>query len=166
MDPLFDVGGRTLHVVPLRRGDGLDLEIDGRAAGAGLVPRGQGEFELRCDGSTERVFVVHDGERVFVHLRGRALEVIAVDPIKRARQQSRSRSGADEILAPMPGMVVEVRARLGDPVRPGDTLLVIESMKLQTAIQAESAGRVAALPLALGQSFRRGDVLARIEVAS
>ncbi len=165
MEPLFEVGGRTLRVVPILRGSGFDLEIDGRPAEAALAPLAPGEFELRCDGGVERVFLAQEGDRVFVHLRGRALEVTVVDPLERARQQTRARLGAGEIFAPMPGVVVEVLAAIGDAVRPGDTLLVIESMKLQTAIPAEREGRVAALPVALGASFRRGDVLARIESA-
>lgn len=164
MDRVFDVGSRTHRVAPVyRRGEGFDLEIDGTVTRADLVPLGRGEYELRLDGTPERVFLVVEGDRMFVHVRGRALEVAAVDTLERVRQKIRARQGGEDLTAPMPGVVVELRVAAGDAVEAGDTLLVIESMKLQTAIRAESRGRVTELPFEVGRSFRRGDVLVRLQ---
>ena len=48
------------------------------------------------------------------------------------------------------------------PDHPADALLVIESMKLQLTITAACSGTVEPLPLAVGQTFQRGAVLARV----
>jgi 3-methylcrotonyl-CoA carboxylase alpha subunit len=63
----------------------------------------------------------------------------------------------------MPGVVVSVQATAGQRVREGDALLVIESMKLQMTIVAACAGTVEPLPLAVGQTFQRGAVLAQVK---
>jgi biotin carboxyl carrier protein len=63
----------------------------------------------------------------------------------------------------MPGVVVSLHTAIGRPVAEGDALLVIESMKLQMTIAAPTAGVVAELPLAVGQTFQRGAVLARVQ---
>jgi 3-methylcrotonyl-CoA carboxylase alpha subunit len=166
MEHRFDLGSRAFLVAPRYDGGALDLEIDGRRAFAELFPVGPSEYELRCDGHRERVFAVWDGDQVHVHLRGRAVAVDFVDPLDRVHRESRARHGAGELRAPMPGVVIEHRVATGDRVEAGDTLLVIESMKLQTAIAAETAGCVTALPLSVGQTFARGHVLARVEAAA
>jgi 3-methylcrotonyl-CoA carboxylase alpha subunit len=63
----------------------------------------------------------------------------------------------------MPGVVVSLQVTPGQRVREGDALLVIESMKLQMTIAAACAGTVEQLPLAVGQTFQRGVVLAQVK---
>jgi 3-methylcrotonyl-CoA carboxylase alpha subunit len=146
------------------RDGALELVIDDTPTAARLhTGDGAGAYELEIDAVRERVRVAHDGDRIFVHLRGRAFEVRVVDPLTLARGEARAQRGEEVLLAPMPGVVVEVNVREGDAVAAGQTLLVIESMKLQTAIAAEIAGRVSALPVARGDGFEQGAVLARIE---
>lgn len=65
----------------------------------------------------------------------------------------------------MPGVVVSLLASLGQQVQKGDALLVIESMKLQMTISASVGGEVAELPLAVGQTFQRNDMLVRLQPA-
>lgn len=163
MGLLFELDAHAYVAKPLYREDGFDLDVDGEPMRVSLAPVGGGEYELRCDGLSERIFVARNGDRVFVHLRGQVFEICAVDALERVRREARARQGGGALCAPMPGVVVEVRVALGDLVDGGDILLVIESMKLQTAIQAESRGRVVDLPVPVGQGFRRGDVLARLE---
>jgi 3-methylcrotonyl-CoA carboxylase alpha subunit len=55
--------------------------------------------------------------------------------------------------------VVSVPVAIGDIVKPGDTLIVIESMKLEVALKATQPGRVAAINTAAGQSFEKDAVL-------
>jgi biotin carboxyl carrier protein len=64
----------------------------------------------------------------------------------------------------MPGTVVEVVVTEGDDVEPGTLLMTIESMKLQTAITAPHAARVAEVCVDTGSTFDQGDTLIRLEV--
>src|SRR5699024_1669741 len=63
------------------------------------------------------------------------------------------------LLAPMPGTVAACPAEDGDPVRAGDTLLVLEAMKMQHAITAATDG-VVTLEVEVGDQVAAGDVLA------
>ncbi|MEI2699962.1 MAG: acetyl-CoA carboxylase biotin carboxyl carrier protein subunit [Microthrixaceae bacterium] len=67
---------------------------------------------------------------------------------------------AGSLLAPMPGSVVEVRAAVGDTVAEGQTLVVMEAMKMQHAIDAPAAGVVAELAATVGSQVEAGAVLA------
>ena len=127
--------------------------VDGRA----------GHFVLHHGDGAESVQIAVDGDRVFVRLRGETHEVRALDAVELARREGRAARGDAVALAPMPGAVVEVRVAVGDRVEAGTALLVIESMKLQTTIEAELTGVVAELPYAAGEPFEQGAVLARIE---
>ena len=160
----FAIGDHLLQVAPRHRADGgLDLEIDGETVRAELEALGEGRYRLVIDGRSRPLFLVVDGDRTFVHSEGRSAVVVRVDPLTRLREASRAARGGGGLEAPMPGMVVEVRARVGSAVLEGDTVLVIESMKLQTAIRADRAGRVSEVTFEVGQSFEQGAVLARIE---
>jgi biotin carboxyl carrier protein len=116
--------------------------------------------EVRCDGEVAAAWVAVAGDTVFVHAFGRAWELSVVDPAERARAEA---EGADAATAPMPGTVVSVAVAAGDAVRPGQVLLVIESMKMQSEIIATRAGTVARIALDVGASFDRGAVLVDLE---
>jgi biotin carboxyl carrier protein len=56
----------------------------------------------------------------------------------------------------MPGVVIAVNVKEGQAVSAGETLMVIESMKLETAIKAWRDGMIAAVHVGLAQTFQRG----------
>ena len=163
----FEVAGQASAVVPLYRRDGFDLAIDGRRVRAELrLPTsGAGDAELEIDGRALRVQIARRGDVVWVQLGGRAHAVELVDPLRRAARAAAPAGGAEALVAPMPGVVVEVSVAAGDLVREGDLLVTIESMKLQTAIRAPRAARVAEVGFARGASFERGAVLVRLAPA-
>ena len=68
----------------------------------------------------------------------------------------------EEIRAEMAAVVFEVVAREGQPVAEGDTVVIVESMKMEIPVLAETAGEVAEIAVAVGQSIRAGDLIARI----
>ena len=126
-------------------------------------PDGDGGFVTTLDGRTERLQAVADGDKVWVHWRGRAFALERLDPTRSAGVGSAETAGS--VHAPMPGVVVSLLVAPGHAVREGDALLVIESMKLQTTLCAAIDGQVADLPFAVGQTFQRGAVLARVQPA-
>ena len=168
MAAIFRTPDGSHSVAPHYTASGFDLEIDGQRVAATLHPvEGEpGAFDLEADGVRERLWLVRDGDRAFVRLRGRSLEVAAVNAIEQLRGDARARRGEAALLAPMPGVVIECHVELDETVEAGQVLLVIESMKLQTAIRAEMAGRITELPLAIGQQFEQGALLVQIVAAT
>jgi acetyl-CoA/propionyl-CoA carboxylase biotin carboxyl carrier protein len=72
-------------------------------------------------------------------------------------------AGSGTIVAPMQGTIVKVLVAPGDTVEAGQSLLVLEAMKMEQPIRAPHAGRVAELRAAAGQQVEAGVVLAVIE---
>ena len=70
---------------------------------------------------------------------------------------------ADEIRAEMVANVWKVVAAAGDSVDDGDTLVILESMKMEIPVLAESAGVVAEIAVNEGDVVQEGDLIARVE---
>lgn len=64
-----------------------------------------------------------------------------------------------KIEAPMPGTILEVRVHVGDTVKEGDVLFVLEAMKLENELAAPCAGTVASVNTAKGTVVNAGDIL-------
>ena len=70
---------------------------------------------------------------------------------------------AEEVVAEMVANVWKVVAAQGDEVAAGDTLVILESMKMEIPVVTEDGGTVAELKVAEGDVVQEGDVIARIE---
>ena len=145
----------------VRRKPHLVLRVDGRLRTVEAVPAsGAGAREMTLDG--ERVTLVHAGAGGLRHVRiaGRTFDVEVIDPREEA---DRAGGGHDDIHAPMPGAVVSVQKQPGETVARGETVLTIESMKLQTALPAPRDGVVAEVLKRAGETFDKDEVVARLE---
>ena len=67
------------------------------------------------------------------------------------------------VKAPLPGVITSVNVSVGDEVKVGDTLLVLEAMKMANNIEAEKDGKVTAICVQPGQSVMEDDALVVIE---
>jgi acetyl-CoA/propionyl-CoA carboxylase biotin carboxyl carrier protein len=114
-------------------------------------------------------------QTIVVEVGGRRLEVIlpgelgvqqggagrAKPPRRHSGGQGRPVSG-DAVIAPMQGTVVRVAVSEGDPVQPGDLLLVLEAMKMENPVTAHQAGTVTALTAQPGTPINQGTQLCKI----
>jgi acetyl-CoA/propionyl-CoA carboxylase biotin carboxyl carrier protein len=71
-------------------------------------------------------------------------------------------SGSGTVTAPMQGTIVKVLVEVGATVAPGDALVVLEAMKMENHINAETSGTVQEIRVSAGDSVGTGDVLAVI----
>jgi biotin carboxyl carrier protein len=67
--------------------------------------------------------------------------------------------GEGGIVAPMPGLVLTIKVKEGDSVAAGQSLLVMEAMKMENAVTAPYAGTVAKIYVREGDSIAEGDLL-------
>ena len=67
------------------------------------------------------------------------------------------------VKAPLPGVIIDIKVAVGDEVQAGDTLLVLEAMKMANNIEAEKAGKVTAICVKVGESVMEDDALVVIE---
>jgi len=66
------------------------------------------------------------------------------------------------IKAPLPGTITEVKVNVGDTVKQGDVVLVLEAMKMQNNIESEHEGTVTSITIKQGESVMEGAVLMTI----
>jgi 3-methylcrotonyl-CoA carboxylase alpha subunit len=98
------------------------------------------------------------GERV-LFMRG---EAWSFGTPESARAGSTDSNSDGSVPAPMPGRVVSVAARQGQPVKKGQSLLILEAMKMELALAAPFDGFVASLAVAAGDQVTEGAVLVRV----
>ncbi|MFD8601946.1 acetyl-CoA carboxylase [Streptomyces sp. TSRI0445] len=116
--------------------------------------------------TADRVTVEQDGTVVHFHRSGDWLgrdgdtwHVQDHDPVE-ASLSGAGRSGADTLAAPMPGTVTVVKVAVGDEVEAGQSLLVVEAMKMEHVISAPHAGTVTELDVSAGATVAMDQVLA------
>ncbi|AKN69599.1 acetyl-COA carboxylase [Streptomyces sp. PBH53] len=116
----------------------------------------------------DRVSVTLDGVRHTFHRAGDwvgrdgdAWQVRDHDPVA-ASLSGAAHAGADSLTAPMPGTVTVVKVAVGDEVSAGQSLLVVEAMKMEHVISAPHAGTVAELDVSPGSTVAMDQVLAVI----
>jgi biotin carboxyl carrier protein len=114
-------------------------------------------------GGVSYVAGVTEQEGVLVVDVGGESYAIAVEEATRHAIRTRggvaAGGGSRTLNAPLPGRVTHVAVQAGDRVGPGDTLLVIEAMKMENEFKATAAGRVAEVRVEVGQAVNAGDVL-------
>jgi len=143
-------------------GDGAALFQDGDGGcfplGARVVSHGVAEGSIRAGSQSLRVTVRKVGATPVAFFGG---EGVALSGVRRSRVQEGADAG-DEILAPMPGRILDVRVAPGDVVKRGDTLIVMEAMKMEYSLTAPRDGRVGEVSAAPGGQTREGACLLRM----
>jgi glutaconyl-CoA/methylmalonyl-CoA decarboxylase subunit gamma len=71
--------------------------------------------------------------------------------------------GGGNIQSPIPGVILDILVKVGDTVKVGQKLLVLEAMKMENNIETDKSGRVAAILKQKGDSVMEGDILIVIE---
>jgi 3-methylcrotonyl-CoA carboxylase alpha subunit len=155
--------GEMHSIEIVRRKPHLILRVDGRTHEI-LEWSDEPIGSLTIDGGATAIAraLVDEGgrETCFVRVAGRTHEVVLIDPREESAGHDATR---DEIHAPMPGAIVLVHKLAGEQVTRGETVVTIESMKLQTALAAPRDGRLLDVLKKSGESFDKDELLARLE---
>lgn len=134
---------------------GQDWEVDARLTAQGI-------YSLLIDGVSYVADVaVRDGACV-VDVDGESYTILVEEETRhiiRTRGGAGAAGGAQTLSAPLPGRITRVAVQSGDAVKAGDTLLVIEAMKMENELRASADGTVAEVRVAAGQTVNAGDVL-------
>ncbi|HEY0435427.1 MAG TPA: acetyl/propionyl/methylcrotonyl-CoA carboxylase subunit alpha [Phenylobacterium sp.] len=141
----IETGGRTLRLEDIRWRPGQPTfrgRLDGVEFTAAVRPAAEG-FVIRHRAATVHVLV----------LTPRSAELHGKLPPKKAADTSKM------VLSPMPGLVVTLDVAVGQEVRAGEAVAVIEAMKMQNIIRAERDGVVKAVNAAAGDSVAADEVL-------
>ena len=108
-----------------------------------------------------RVAIASDGDATWVFVNGQVARLVSPDAgSTRTRAKGRGDAG---VMAPMPATVVAIKAAAGESVKEGDTLIVLEAMKMELPIKSPRTGRVKAVNCAKGDLVQPGVSLIEIE---
>ncbi|MDE2796988.1 MAG: biotin/lipoyl-binding protein [Gemmatimonadota bacterium] len=159
------------------RSDGTVL-IDGHPVHASLAstdlphpagrgrPHGSGDgYSLLLDGASFAL-LAHGGRGGEWHLEldGRSVSAEVLDPradrVRRLSATARAGPGVAPLKAPMPGLVVQVAVDEGQVVEAGETILIVEAMKMENELRAPAAARVKRLLAVPGAAVEKGQLLA------
>jgi biotin carboxyl carrier protein len=156
------------YTVNIQDGQRVFADIDGRsyeldvhesAAGHYLVIAEGLVFDCRVEGGPE------SGKPISVIVGTTQHTLTLIDP-KRLRSAANLAGHVDDvarIVAPMPGRVARVLVAVGDQVKAGAGIVVVEAMKMQNEMKTPKAGTVTRLSAEPGATVNAGDVLAVVE---
>ncbi len=127
-----------------------------KSAARALVDDG---LSARFDGEARRVPLRSDAAHVLLHdARGQRYSFSRAAAFAWA---SKDAAGGNQIIAPMPGRIVLVKAKAGDTVEQGQELLVMEAMKMELALKAPRAGTIESVSATQGEFVEADAVLVR-----
>ncbi|MFF5895826.1 biotin carboxylase N-terminal domain-containing protein [Streptomyces argenteolus] len=129
------------------------------AESARLVEVSGQRVVVELDGLTHTFSSASSPEGVWLGRDGDSWHVQDHDPVE-ASLSGAARSGVDTLAAPMPGTVTVVKVAVGDEVAAGQSLLVVEAMKMEHVISAPHAGTVTGLDVTAGATVAMDQILA------
>lgn len=151
----------SVDLTPGSSGRSYRVDMAGKVMEVEILHARDGALTLLVDGQRVTAYVSSDSARCWVTANGRTL-------LLNKASGTRKRAGAHhhaagELTAPMPGQVRAIHVGQGEPVTKGQTLMLLEAMKMEIRIQSPQAGTVKKLFVSQGQTVEREQVL--IEIA-
>jgi biotin carboxyl carrier protein len=169
----ISVGGTThkvevepLAATPPSNGElAYRLQLDRREITVSCVPLNQRAFSLIANGRSFEIQCEPTAESVQVALRGAIYECVVSNPrsLRTRKKAGVADSGEQKLTAAMPGKVVRIIAAVGDQIKAGQGILVIEAMKMQNEVRSPKDGQLKKLLVGQGANVLAGEALAIIE---
>lgn len=157
-------------------GTNQQWEVDYRSADAvtlnsepfawDIVALGDGRYHILYEGRSFNAEVVeadYAAKNIVLKLNGQRVELQAKDRfdllLERLGMANAASAKVNELKAPMPGLIVDIRVQPGQAVQKGDPLLVLEAMKMENILKAPADGTVGSLKISLRDNVQKGQVL-------
>ena len=163
---VVEVNGQR-HTVELRDGEAV---VDGHLYRTSLqTVSGTPVRIVTVDDAVHRMVLRERASRgrYRLWLDGHRYEVEALDSRARAIRDMQAsaghQAGPAPLVAPMPGIIVQLRVKVGDMIAAGDGLVVMEAMKMENELRAIAAGRVRAVHVSVGVVVEKGALLVELE---
>ena len=159
-------GDSTIPVEVERSGGAYQVTIGDRVLTVDLIPADDHLRSLRFrDGKHYLLTHQREGNRHSISLGGREVQLDLIDPLALTRDSADGERAGEQarVTAVMPGRVVRVLVEEGAEVKIGDSLVILEAMKMENEITAPRSGRVSAVHVQPDQTVESGMELVEIE---
>jgi biotin carboxyl carrier protein len=148
---------RVTHAGRTRVYDAVRVSAGARASTWSLLPEGGGTTALvDVDGTAPDLNVTVDNITVPLKLQSARAKVAG-------RAAPAVKVGASSVQSPMPGKVVKVLVAVGDEVKAGQGVVVVEAMKMENELKSPKDGKVKAVSAKEGQTVEAGQTLVTLE---
>ncbi|HJW95495.1 MAG TPA: biotin/lipoyl-containing protein [Thermoanaerobaculia bacterium] len=156
--------GADIPVEVERLGSGYRVKLGEKTIVVDVVETGRFIHSLRLEDGTQFAFAHHrEGTMHHVSLGGANVAVEIVDPLALRRKGGDDQSGAGGVLkAPMPGRIVRLLVNKNDSVQRGQSLLILEAMKMENDIQSPVDGVVDEIFVSSGDTVEAGGQLLHV----
>lgn len=137
-----------------------------------FTPIDDRHFHILANGKSYRAELVEHNFRrkqFTVKINGSRYNIQLADAydqmVERLGLSAQKNHGAQDIKAPMPGLVLKISVENGQTVTAGQPILILEAMKMENVIKATSEGKVASIEVAAGAAVDKGQLLVKMEEA-
>ena len=113
--------------------------------------------ERRAEGSEERRAEGSEEQRV------KSEESNSSSASAASTSSAPTAAAGKPVVAPLPGTINEIKVKVGDKVNAGDTVVILEAMKMQNNIEAETSGTITSINVNKGDAVMEGDTLVTIK---
>ncbi len=161
-----------MKYVTLVNGERYDIEIDsdgsilvnGEAHDVDFLNLGGSLYSIITENRSLEAVIDDDDDKIAVMMDGRLFEAQALDERAMLLIQRRGgiSSGSGEVHAPMPGLIAVVTVAVGQAVAQGDTVVILESMKMQNELKSPVDGVVTAIHVEAGEAVDKNSLLIEI----
>lgn len=151
----------TLDLTPT--GKSYRATMGDKAVEVEILRAEAGQLELLIDGERVIAYVSPDNARRWVTVNGQTFVLTKSLGARRSGGGHHHAAGTLRVTAPMPGQVRAVNVSEGEAVVKGQTLMVLEAMKMEIKIQAPSDGVVSSISVTVGQTVEREQTLIMVE---
>ncbi len=135
------------------------------------------KFKIRDNNYNVKI-LSHEGNKIELEVNGTSYSVKMKEEIKKTKTPTLVRaaskrpseplkvnpsSSKTKIVAPIPGVVLSLDVKVGDTIKVGDRLLVLEAMKMENNIVSEKAGTITAVNVSVGQQVLQNETMIELE---
>ena len=158
--------GKNEYKVNFKQNSLLKGQIEGRDFALDIIKKDELSYHLIKDNKSYNIEIVEvDNEGKVVKLKingvpfsGKVFSEMDL-LLKEMGIDNLSTKKLKELKAPMPGLVLDIQVNEGDEVNEGDKLVVLEAMKMENNLKAESGGKVKSINCSKGQAVEKNEVL-------
>ena len=138
--------GHSIKIVGLKNSI-LEFILDNSYRTAKILEFGSSHIKL-----------LMNGEQIILKKHSKLTEIL-----EKSMALGGSSSGENKLLSQIPGRVVTIMVKAGDQIKKGDSVIVLESMKMQVAVKAHKDGQIRDTKVKIGDTVSRNDIVAVIE---
>lgn len=159
------IGEKAHRVDLVREGTGWRCKLNGREFPLDIIATQNGVLSILLDGKSYEVKQDVTSAETLMIVGSQRFAATVRDPrsLLSRRASDSGGHGPRKITAPMPGKVVRIVAPVGTTVEAGQTILVIEAMKMQNELRSPKKGIVKKLIVSEGAAVEAGQALGEVE---